>query len=47
MLAILNTYNFIVWMDMRTQDIVDRFVNKEIPNCDTLKDKKRQVDIKI
>lgn len=31
----------IVWMDMRTQNIVERLRNKKIPNCHTLEEKKR------
>jgi len=32
---------------MRTQPIVDRFLNKKIPNCHDLKDRKRLVDINL
>lgn len=39
-------YNAIIWMDMRTQSIVDRFINKRIPNCHTLDEKKRHLQFK-
>uniref|UniRef100_A0A2S2NA87 Probable glycerol kinase n=1 Tax=Schizaphis graminum TaxID=13262 RepID=A0A2S2NA87_SCHGA len=39
-------YNAIIWMDMRTQPIVDRFMNKRIPNCHTSDEKKRHLQFK-
>lgn len=39
-------HNAIIWMDMRTQPIVDRFLNKKIPNCYDLKDRKRYLQFK-
>lgn len=39
-------YNAIIWMDLRTQSIVDRFINKRIPNCHTLDEKKRHLQFK-
>ncbi|CAI6372928.1 unnamed protein product [Macrosiphum euphorbiae] len=40
-------YNAIIWMDMMTtQSIVNRFINKRIPNCDTLDEQKRHLHYK-
>ncbi|XP_050439480.1 glycerol kinase-like isoform X2 [Adelges cooleyi] len=39
-------YNAIIWMDVRTEEIVDRFLNKDIPNCTTVDEKKRQLQSK-
>ncbi|XP_060856831.1 glycerol kinase-like [Metopolophium dirhodum] len=40
-------YNAIIWMDMMTtQSIVNRFINKRIPNCDTLDEQKRHLQYK-
>lgn len=34
-------------MDMRTEPIVERYLNKNIPNCYTVYEKKRYVCTKI
>ncbi|XP_050439482.1 glycerol kinase-like [Adelges cooleyi] len=39
-------YNAIIWMDIRTEEIVDRFLRKEIPNCTTVNEKKRYLQSK-
>jgi len=39
-------YNAIIWMDMRTVSIVEKLLNKKIPNCHTLDDKKRHLQFK-
>ncbi|XP_025415736.1 glycerol kinase isoform X2 [Sipha flava] len=39
-------YNAIIWMDMRAQGIVERLLEKRIPNCDTLDERKRNLQFK-
>ncbi|VVC27152.1 Hypothetical protein CINCED_3A006029 [Cinara cedri] len=39
-------YNAIIWMDIRTQSIVERYLNKKIPNCHTLELRKRHLQVK-
>lgn len=39
-------YNAIIWMDMRTEPIVERYLNKNIPNCYTIYEKKKHFQLK-